>query len=194
MRAAAPSPPLGTSNVTDENAFGVLVAIYDLENLEYSLTESAFLEIVGRFEQAIETQLATEPLAEALRQLKLGHARYLEFADGEQLVDPIAWVRRMRQQLIQLDLPCVCVLSAGGRWVELQSDDASIATVGPSEPLRKALAAEAFAQPTTSAENDDSWGPGLYIEKDAIEQLGKSLKNTPTGLPALSTLFYRIGA
>jgi hypothetical protein len=38
------------------------------------------------------------------------------------------------------------------------------------------------------------WGPGLYVEKDAIEQLGKSLKNEPTALPVLSSVFYRIGA
>jgi hypothetical protein len=146
----------------------------------------------------------------------------------------------MRQSLIEADLPNVCVLTAGGRWVseveielpepsavELeplqgtnsaresgswrvstpsesnhahspvleQERDAAGATLlhGPSEPLRKALAAETFAQPTTSAETEIGWGPGLYVEKDAIEQLGKNLKNAPTPLHVLSATFYRIG-
>ncbi|HEY5957270.1 MAG TPA: hypothetical protein VIV60_11980 [Polyangiaceae bacterium] len=186
----------------DENAFGVLIAIFDPEDAEYSLENAAFLDFLGRFARAIETRLGEQPLAEGLRRLDLGHAQYLEFADGDQSVDPIVWVRQTRQRLIDADLPNLCVLAAGGRWIDSPATDEAptgtsseySVTVGPSEPLRKALAAEAFAQPTTSAETDDSWGPGLYVEKDAIEQLGKSLKNTPTALPVLSTLFYRIGA
>jgi hypothetical protein len=57
------------------------------------------------------------------------------------------------------------------------------------------LAAEAHAQPTTaSGAEQTGWGPGLYVEKDAIERLGKSLKNAPTALSVLSSVFYRIGA
>jgi hypothetical protein len=166
----------------------------------------------------------------------------LEFADGDQLADPIVWARGVRQVLIEADIPNVCVLAAGGRWLRgAEADDETAMELpidtresgawrvsstdpdasnpiaspvpiqreadkrpdsarevcsrnyGPSEPLRKALAAEAFAQPTTSGELDSGWGPGLYIEQEAIEQLGKNLKNAPTALAVLSSVFYRIG-
>lgn len=236
----------------DENAFGLLLAHYDLESIEYSLGERAFLEYLNRFSERVAARLEQLALASRLRRVDLGHAIYLEFADGDQLSDPIAWARSMRTALVEADLPNVCVLTAGGRWVvlndaeeadvgyehddamanELQSSEdgsmtresgawrvsqdlnpensnpqaspsplfderrfaASKPEYGPSEPLRKALAAEAFAQPATSGENDLSWGPGLYVEKDAIEQLGKTLKNAPTPLAALSAIFFRIGA
>lgn len=168
-------------------------------------------------------------------------------AGRDQQTDPIAWLRGMRQSLIEADLPNVCVLTAGGRWISRPSEDTELEeeetppegassapesgawrvssspdpedsnaqasalplpmsagdersssrqatkSYGPSEALRKALAAEAFAQPTTAHDGDAGWGPGLYIEKEAIEQLGKSLKNVPTALPALTATFYRIG-
>jgi hypothetical protein len=229
--------------VIDENAFGVLVAHYDLESVEYSLSESAFIEYLVRFANLVEQCLAAQPLGRDLRRIELGHAFYLEFADGDQQTDPIAWLRGMRQALIDADLPNVCALTAGGRWVQVSSEDAASdgdlssgadmtqaresgawrvsspsntddsnaqasrlplvdprshdereRAYGPSEALRKALGAEAFAQPTLSEGNESGWGPGLYIEKDAIEQLGKNLRNTPTALPALSATFYRIGA
>lgn len=228
----------------DENAFGILVAHYDLESLEYSLEEDAFLEHVERFSELIDDRLVAQSPCSGLRRIELGHAVYLEFADGDQLTDPIVWVRSMRQVLIDADIPNVCVFTAGGRWLQAADEDADGEIVaespvdaresgawrvnstdpdasnpvaspvpiqreadkrpdlvrergsckyGPSEPLRKALAAEAFAQPTTSGAVDGGWGPGLYVEKEAIEQLGKSLKNAPTELAALSSIFYRIG-
>lgn len=226
----------------DENAFGVLIAHYDLESVEYSLSEVAFLEYLARFAEVVAGRLAAQPLSGELRRIELGHALYLEFADGDQQVDPIGWLRSVRQALIDADLPNICVLTAGGRWIpgtheaatsEAESSrdldgtharesgawrvgspaevedssaqaspmplvdprlgDEAATTFGPSEALRKAFAAEAFAQPTTSEGSDGGWGPGLYVEKDAIEQLGKNLRNAPTALPVLSATFYRIG-
>jgi hypothetical protein len=217
LRDNAPVADRKDRSVIDENTFGVLLAHYDLESIEYSLAEDAFLAYIGRFLAAIDTNIAAQPLGDALRRIDLGHAVYLEFADGDQLSDPIAWVRGMRQQLVEADLPNICVLTAGGRWIspkdevpaevnDLPAEKAadlerksgawrvnSPRAYGPSEALRKALAAEAFAQPTTSGDSIQGWGPGLYIDKDAVEQLGKSLKNAPTTLPVLSGTFYRIG-
>lgn len=227
----------------DENAIGVLVAHYDLESAEYSLGESAYLDYLARFDDTVNRYLVEHPLADEVRRIELGHALYLELADGEQQTDPMTWLRHLRQALVAADLPNVCVLTAGGRWVPAlpeevasepdssESDElpsaresgawrvstapsasdssaqaspsplrepgaeyVSASTYGPSEPLRKALAAEAFAQPTTSDGQNSGFGPGLYIEKEAIEQLGKNLRNTPTALPVLSATFYRIGA
>jgi hypothetical protein len=226
----------------DENAFGVLLAHYDLESIEYSLGDDAFLEYVKRFSDLVATRAAEQPIGTELRRIDFGHAIYFEFADGDQLSDPIAWTRGMRHALVMADLPNVCVLAAGGRWKAAPDEDAapendllqtdtagplhesgawrvgptplsgdsntqaspnplvnqigaerSPTAYGPSEPLRKVLAAEALAQPATSGNGDPSFGPGLYVDKEAIEQLGKSLKNTPTALPVLSTIFYRIG-
>lgn len=229
----------------DENAFGILIAHYDLESLEYSLREDAFLEHIERFNRLLDEYITAQPPCSGLRRIELGHAVYLEFSDGDQLTDPIRWVRSLRQTLIDADLPNLCILSAGGRWTDDEDEhdtfsptpveppdttresgawrvnsndpdasnplaspvpiqdeverrpDAILGSrsqgFGPSEPLRKVLAAEAFAQPTTSGTLDSGWGPGLYVERDAIEQLGKNLKNAPTSLAALSSTFYRIG-
>jgi hypothetical protein len=193
--------------VIDENAFGLFVAHYDLENIEYALEPAAFLEYLGRFASLVDSALAQRPLAKHLRQVELGHGRYLEFADGEQSDSPITWIREMRKCLVEADLPNVCLLTAGGRWLRdpdgPEADPADLdatgplarMTYGPSEPLRKALAAEALAQPTMPAGEGSAtgWGPGLYVEQEAIERLGKSLKNAPTALTVLSSVFYRIG-
>jgi hypothetical protein len=189
-----------TSKWMDENAFGILLAHYDLESIEYSLDESAFVEYLGRFSVIVEQRLQASPLAKGYRSIDLGHARYFEFAEGDQLENPIAWIRELRKAFNSADLPNVCLLSAGGRWVTenaeaaLDSSDAPI-DYGPSEPLRKVLAAEVSSQPNTAVgDQETGWGPGLYVEKDAIEQLGLQLKNAPTALPVLSSIFYRIGA
>ncbi|MGC4066118.1 MAG: hypothetical protein QM784_16020 [Polyangiaceae bacterium] len=183
----------------DENAFGILVAHYNLEGVEYSLEEAVFLEYLGRFEQVVEGRLRDVPLSNGLRRLDVGHGVYLEFADGEQLESPLTWARETRAALVAADLPNVCVLSFGGRWVT-DADATSEAEpradrFGPSEPLRKALAAEAHAQPThIGDEEEHGWGPGLFVEQEAIERLGKAFKNAPTPLHVLSSVFYRIGA
>jgi hypothetical protein len=188
----------------DENAFGVLIAHYDLESIEYDMAPEVFIEYLGRFSRLVEERISLSPLATFLRKVELGHAYYFEFADGDQLIDPITWVRETRKTFVANDLPNVCVLCEGGRWVDERPVDASMAAepsqdprpicFGPSEPLRKALATESLAQPTTAKEPEEvGFGPGLYVEKDAIERLGKSLKNVPTALPVLSSVFYRIG-
>jgi hypothetical protein len=178
----------------DENAFGILIAHYDLEGVEYSLEEGAFLEYLGRFEQVIAGRLRDVPLSNGLRRLDVGHGVYLEFADGDQLESPLTWIRETRMALVAADLPNVCVLSFGGRWVtDAEATDA--VRFGPSEPLRKALAGEAHAQPThVGDEEEHGWGPGLFVEQEAIERLGKAFKNAPTPLHVLSSVFYRIGA
>jgi hypothetical protein len=62
----------------------------------------------------------------------------------------------------------------------------------PSEPLRKALAADAA---TRRAEEDESsgWGPGLYVDAEALEALGRAPKNAPTALEIAGAVFYRAG-
>ena len=62
----------------------------------------------------------------------------------------------------------------------------------PSEPLRRALAAEVA---TRRADEDDErgWGPGLYVDVEAVEALGRNFKNAPTALEIGGATFYRVG-
>jgi hypothetical protein len=61
----------------------------------------------------------------------------------------------------------------------------------PSEPLRRALYAETATH--SADENDHSgWGPGIYVDTEAIEALGRTLKNAPTPLAVAGATFYRV--
>ncbi len=53
----------------------------------------------------------------------------------------------------------------------------------PSEPFRRAIAVEVASR---RADEDDErgWGPGLYVDDEAIEALGRQFKNAPTPLEA----------
>jgi len=94
------------------------------------------------------------------------------------------------------------VLSFGATWVNEQSTHPELAQIGnlalvraslPSEPLRRALLAEA----ATHGDEDaavEGWGPGLYLDVDAIDALGRKPKNAPTVLRTGGAQFYRVGA
>ena len=131
--------------------------------------------------------------------MDLGHAVYLEIAEGEQTEDPFHWLRDVRARLTAREFVTVGVLSHGSRWVETQANESGPAepqggcvTVSrvslPSEPFRRALYADA-----ASRVDDDcaGWGPGLYVDAEAIEALGKKLRNVPTALVASGATFYR---
>jgi hypothetical protein len=65
----------------------------------------------------------------------------------------------------------------------------------PSEPLRRAL----YADAATRRDGDGApsgWGPGLYLDTEAVEALGKTPKNEPTVLHAggSGATFYRAGS
>jgi hypothetical protein len=187
--------------LVDENAFGLLVSFHDLEDVEYTLDRPEF---VSRFTEwrtaalayAEETQLGSAALV-----LDLGHALYFEVADGEQATDPITWLKGLRGALLERSFEVTAVLTHGGRWVDEPTDELpSVSTLSasyrvvqasrPSEPLRRAFYAESAAHGTSS---EDGWGSGLYVDADAIEALGRALKNAPTPLEAGGATFFRIG-
>jgi len=186
-------------SLVDENAFGLLVAFHDLEDVEYASEREAFVARFQEFREAALEHAATTPLGPALRVLDLGHALYFELADGEQTTDPVGWLRALRLSLGEREFAVTAVLSHGGRWgddsgePEVRFGSGSMLGVRaslPSEPLRRALYAEAAAH---GPAGDDGWGPGLYVDSEAIEALAKSLKNAPTPLQAAGATFYRIG-
>jgi hypothetical protein len=60
----------------------------------------------------------------------------------------------------------------------------------PSEPLRRALSAEVATHATG---DEPGWGPGLYLDTEAVEALGRTPKNAPTVLEIAGATFYRAG-
>ncbi|HMJ13152.1 MAG TPA: hypothetical protein VK524_17145 [Polyangiaceae bacterium] len=186
----------------DENAYGLLVSYFDIENDEYALEAEEFVERVSAFRRCWRSCL--EEQAGPMRAIDLGHALYIELAEDELPGEPVALLRDLRKRLSEHEIESVGVLTFGGRW--LHSDDESSpactdqlgsVTVHelslPSEPFRHALDADAAARATQDDE-PVGWGPGLYLESEAIEAMGRKLKNAPTPLEAGGATFFRISA
>lgn len=185
--------------LSDENAFGVLFGYFAVEDDEYALEPAEFARRFCDFRAAVRACVEAFPLAEAVLVRELGHAVYLEFADGDQREDPIAWIKLVRARLNAKDLLSVGVLSHGGRWLEAESEDHAPSVAGvewqtvslPSEPLRRALYAETASHGHDEGD-DAAWGPGIYVDTEAVEALGRALKNAPTPLAVAGATFYRV--
>ena len=186
----------------DENAFGLLVAYYTVEDDEYALERAEFVERFGLFRDTLLEYLREEPPGRGVWALHLGHATYLELSE-EECGEPIEWLKQIRAWLDGRGFLSVAILSHGSRWVpggEGPDLDRHAATSSatwehaswPSEPLRRALYADAASRPEQSDERE-GWGPGLYIDTEAIEAMGRKLKNAPTPLMASGATFYRMG-
>jgi hypothetical protein len=183
----------------DENAFGVLIGYYAIEDDEYGLEPAVFAARFQEFRGALRACAEGFPLAKTLTAREFGHAVYLEFADGEQLEDPIGWIKLVRARLNALELLSVGVLSHGGRWQAepAEAPPASISGVAwlpvslPSEPLRRALYAET-ATHGNDEHDEQAWGPGIYVDTEAVLALGRTLKNAPTPLAVAGATFYRV--
>ncbi|HEX3774050.1 MAG TPA: hypothetical protein VHV51_06265 [Polyangiaceae bacterium] len=183
---------------SDENAFGVLIGYHALEADEYTLEAQDFAARFSQFRAAVRGCIEAFPLAESVLVREFGHALYLEFADGDQIEDPIGWIKLVRARLTGIEFASVGVLSHGGRWLAEEREALpSVAGVEwqpvslPSEPLRRALYAETATH--SADENDHSgWGPGIYVDTEAIEALGRTLKNAPTPLAVAGATFYRV--
>jgi hypothetical protein len=185
--------------LSDENAFGVLIAYFDIENDEYALEAADFAARFSEFRSALRACVETFPLAQSGIAREFGHALYIEFGDGEQLEDPISWIKLVRARLKALDLASVGVLSHGGRWQAEPAEPVPPTAGGiewlpvslPSEPLRRALYAET-ATHGVDEDDENAWGPGIYVDTEAVEALGRTLKNAPTPLAVAGATFYRV--
>jgi hypothetical protein len=187
--------------LTDENAFGFLFAYHDLEDDEYSLEPEDFVTRFTEFRSAALSCACEAPLGDDARVLDLGHAVYFELADGNQRVEPIGWLKRVREALQSRGFTVAAVVTHGGRWVDeehpnetppaeqLEGGYVLLSIARPSEPLRRALFADAA---THGTDGEDGWGAGTYVDTEVVEALGKSLKNAPTPLAAGGATFYRI--
>ncbi len=190
-------------SLVDENAFGILINYFGIENEEYALEREAFVERFSEFRAAVLDYIATIPVCQSGAVLDLGHAVYLEFADGEQSEDPLAWAKAARALLTGRGFDSAVIVAHGSRWVDDDGESLpELSEIGvgltlaqvsrPSETFRRALAAEVASRKVD--DNDESgWGPGLYVDTEAVEALGRSLKNAPTPLEASGASFYRVG-
>jgi hypothetical protein len=184
----------------DQNAFGLLLSFYDIEDAEYSLEPEEFVARWERFRGLILDHARERELAEGLTAVDFGHALYFEFEDGDQLEDPMAWLRAASRLLSEAEFAVVAVLAHGGRWVDANASASSNAEAGapsivratrPSEALRRALYAEAA---THGAEGDDGWGSGVFVDEEAVAALKRTFKNAPTALLAGGAKFFRLGS
>ena len=164
----------------DENAFGFLVAYHSIEDDEYGLEQQEFALRVEAFRRALHALAEELSPGKDVRTIELGHAFYLELAEGDETGDPIAWLREARARLAEFQIETTAVLTHGGRWLD-ETASGSL----PSEPLRRALHAEAAAH--------TGLGPGLYVDGEAVEALGRSFRNAPTPLEIGDDVFYRVG-
>lgn len=183
----------------DENAFGVFVSYFAVEDDEYALEREEFVARFRLFRETMRACFTELPLGRGVRALDLGHACYVELADGEQTENPLGWAKKVRARLAEQGFETAASVTHGGRWVD--DDDALFSTehVGDvglirvsnsSEPFRRALYADAA---TRAGEDEEGWGPGLYLDTEAAEALGMTPKNAPTVLEFAGAGFYRAG-
>jgi hypothetical protein len=184
----------------DENAFGLLLDWYDAEDVEYSQSADKFPPRIIVFRSAVAEYLEQTPLGGGVTAIDFGTSVYVEVGDGDQTTDVIGWMKGLRAYLTEGGWTTFGVITHGGRWVA--RDPAvllrpSIGTVrvvasfGPSEAMRKALQAQAMSRDDDET-GEAGWGPGLFVDADVFEALGKKLKNDPTPLRHAGACYFRI--
>jgi len=186
----------------DENAFGLLISYYNVEEDEYEGEREQFIERYATFSALVRDRLTEQAPGEGARAIDLGHAFYVELGDGDQRGDLIAWLRELRATLSEHDFLTAGMLTHGSCWVDEGDPRPDIVECGsvklfrasrPSEPLRRALLAEAATHGDEELELE-GWGPGLYLDLEAVEALGRKPKNAPTVLRTGGAEFFRAGS
>ena len=189
-------------HMIDENAFGILLSWFSIEDDEYGHERSDFAERVQQFRALARRSVVEVPLGAGVRVFDLGDAIYVEVGDGDQAQSPVAWAKQARARLVEHGFDVFSVVTHGGRWTEDGESSSSVEHLGdaalvtvsfPSEPLRRALYADAASHPTDD-DAGDGWGPGLYLDVEAVEALAIKLRNAPTSLRTGGAEFYRVGA
>lgn len=185
----------------DEDAFGVLFSYYEVEDDEYGSDDRAdFVQRFEAFERAALGIVHSLELPGDPHIVCLGHALYVEFRDDPPAHDLLRALRQASSRLAAAGFVNATVLTYGARWVlpdalpELSLSETAprVARISrPSEPLRRALDVDTF---TRRDEHVNGWGPGVYVDTEALEALGKTPKNAPTVLHTAGAQFFRIPA
>jgi hypothetical protein len=187
--------------VQDENAFGLLISYLNLEDHELFGERSEFIERYRQFAGIVRERLARAAPGASGRAVELGHAVYIEILEDAREGDLIAWLRETRAALSEHGYETAAMLTFAGSWIAENEPRPAVTDVGsfqlvqaslPSEPLRRALLADAAARFDEATESA-GWGPGLYLDVEAVEALGRKPKNAPSVLRAGDATFYRAG-
>jgi hypothetical protein len=185
----------------DEDAFGVLFSYYEVEDDEYGSDDRAdFVQRFEAFERAALAIVQSLELPGDPHIVCLGHALYAEFRDDEPANDLLRTLRQASSRLAAAGFVNATVLTYGARWVTPDSAPDLSVSEGPpriarisrpSEPLRRALDVDTL---TRRDDHVNGWGPGVYVDTEALEALGKTPKNAPTVLHTAGAQFFRIPA
>jgi hypothetical protein len=186
----------------DENAFGLLVSYYSIEDDEYAGEREDFVDRYATFAALVRDRLTEKPPGDGAKAIDLGYAFYVEVLDGAEHLDLIAWLRELRATLNEQGFLTAGMLTHGSCWVDERDPRPDIVDCGsvklfrasrPSEPLRRSLLAEAATHGDEQS-GSEGWGPGLYLDVEAVEALGRRPKNTPTILRSGGAEFFRAGS
>lgn len=186
--------------MVDENAFGFLLSWFDAEEVEYSQSADKFPPRVIVFRSAVADYLENHPLGEGTSAIDFGTSVYVEIGDGDQSADVLGWMKEFRAYLTEGGWLTFGVITHGGRWVVRDPGVAMkpmvgtvrvLASTGPSEAMRKALNAEAMSRDDDET-GETGWGPGLFVDADVFDALGRKLKNEPTPLRHAGSCYFRI--
>ncbi len=183
----------------DEDAFGILFSYCEVETDEYGQDDPlVFVRRFREFERCALELTRGMALPDDHHVVCLGHAVYAEFRDSDPGAQLLGRVRRAAAELAVRGYVNVTVLTYGARWVREAADpDLAIDGLGPrvvrlsrpSEPLRRALDLETLARLDDAG---SGWGPGMYVDVEALEALGRTPKNAPTVFSAKGADFFRL--
>jgi hypothetical protein len=166
------------------------------------MDRDAFVARFEGFRAIVRKCVGEHRLGADARAVDLGHAMYVEVGDGDHAESPLDWAKRARVRLSEAGYETVVAVTHGGRWVDDAAESFTstehlgstglVTLSNPSEPLRRALYADAASRPD-DGDPTVGWGAGLYLDTEAAEALGLAPKNAPTVLKAGSAGFYRAG-
>jgi hypothetical protein len=188
--------------MTDENAFGLLIAYLNIEDDEYAGEREEFVARYEDFTTRLRTRLLEQPPGSRACALEIGHTFYVELIADEGEPNLIAWLRETRALLDGRGFVTAGILTYGSSWHDDGEPSPSVTDTGrvkivrasgPSEPLRRALFADAAVRGDEDA-GAPGWGAGLYLDVEAVDALGRKPKNAPTILRTGGTEFFRAGS
>lgn len=186
----------------DEDAFGLLISYLNIEDDEYGGEREDFVMRHSTFRDLVGHRLLSQPPGNGAHAIDLGHSIYIELLEGNQDGDLIGWLRAVRTELSDSEFVTAGILTYGSSWCDGSDPCPALMDIGaikmirasnPSEPLRRALCADAACRGDEEA-GDPGWGSGLYLDVEAVETLGRKPKNQPTILRSKGCQYYRAGA
>jgi hypothetical protein len=186
----------------DENAFGLLITYLSIEDDEYDGERENFVTRYKAFSALLRDRLRNYPPSDSAHAIELGHAFYVELIEEHNECDLISWLRMTRAELSESGYLTAGILTFGSSWYDAAEPHTTVTELGtaklvyasgPSEPLRRALCADAASRGDEDA-GTPGWGPGLYLDVDAVEALGRKPKNEPTIMRSGGAAYFRAGS